>query len=347
MHGNVSYGKRVVLGLCALVLVMSSAAVGIKAALGAYASVYKLKATFPRSGQGLDTFSTVKIRGMTVGGVASIKLLPDGQAEVTLHIQDGTPVPDSVIASAEPLSVFGPKYVKLDPGAHEGVGPYLHDGDTITNTQPPTEVTDLLAKASKLLDAIDPDELFTVVHTLAQGLDGLGPELGRTIDNAGKVVSVLDKHSPDTAQFLRDLARVTSTLASKGEALNSTAANLNKVLPTLANGSDQLGTLLDQTSKLSADLADLVNGHANALHDLINGLSPTVQALYDQLANIPAFLQANTILLGALGETLLTYQLPDGHISAVVRGPAGVGDPCFFLNGLPTCPPLKQEPVPG
>jgi phospholipid/cholesterol/gamma-HCH transport system substrate-binding protein len=347
MHRDVSYGQRVVLGLSALVLVMSSAAVGIKAALGAYASVYSVKATFPRSGQGLDTFSTVKIRGMTVGGVASIKLLPDGQAQVTMHIQDGTPIPDTVVASAEPLSVFGPKYIKLEPGAHEGVGPYLRDGDTITNTQAPTEVTDLLAKASRLLDAIDPDELFTVVHTVAQGLDGLGPELGRTIDNAGKVASVLDKHSPDTAQFLRDLAQLSSTLASKGQALTTTASNLNEILPTLATRSDALGTLLDQTSQLSADLADLVNGHAPALHDLVNGLSPAVSALYQQLGTIPQFLEANTILLGAIGTTLLTYTLPDGHIVAVVRGPASVGDPCFFTVGLPICPPLKEEPVPG
>jgi len=232
-------------------------------------------------------------------------------------------------------------------GAHEGVGPYLRDGDTITDTRAPTEVTDLLAKASRLLDAIDPDELFTVVHTVAQGLDGLGPELGRTIDNAGKVVSVLEKHSPDTAAFLRDLAQLSSTLASKGQALNTTAANLNEILPTLANRSDALGTLLDQTSQLSADLADLVNGHAPALHDLINGLSPAVSALYQQLATIPQFLEANTILLGAIGNTLLTYTLPDGHIVAVVRGPASVGDPCFFTVGLPICPPLKAEPVPG
>jgi phospholipid/cholesterol/gamma-HCH transport system substrate-binding protein len=256
-------------------------------------------------------------------------------------------VPDTVLASAEPLSVFGPKYIKLEPGEHEGTGPYLGDGDTITNTRAPTEVTDLLAKASRLLDAIDPDELFTVVHTVAQGLDGLGPELGRTVDNAGKLVSVLDAHSPDTAQFLRDLAQLSSTLASKGEALNSTARDLNTILPVLTNRSDALGTLLDQTSQLSADLADLVNGHAPALHDLVNGLAPAVSALYQQLGSITPFLEANTILLGAIGNTLLTYQLPDGHIVAVVRGPAALADPCFFLVGLPICPPLVEEPVPG
>jgi phospholipid/cholesterol/gamma-HCH transport system substrate-binding protein len=316
--------QRIGLGLAAMVLAASIGTLGIEAALGAYASVYRLKATFPRSGQGLDSFSTVKVRGVSVGSVVSIKLLTDGQAEVTLHIHDDIRIPDTVAASAEPLSVFGPKYIKLEPGQHELTGPYLKDGDRITNTMPPTEITDLISDASKLLAAIDPSELHNVVHTLGQGLDGLGAELDRTVDNASTLTQLLSRRSADIRQLLGDLGALSSALGTKGGAIASTARDLNQILPDIGSHGDGLAALLDATSRLSGDLADVINAHGNDLTNLIGGLAPTVQALYDQLACIPGFLDVDTGLIGLVGNQLLSYPLPDGHWVGVVTGPFAV-----------------------
>ena len=307
-----------------------------------YASRYTLTAVFPRSGQSLDNFSTVKIRGVTVGQVASIKLRPDGRSEVRLHIEDGTRVPDTVAASAEPLSVFGPKFIKLDPGAHEGVGPYLRDGDRIVNASPPTEVTDVVTGAAHLLDALDPHDLATVIHTLAEATDGLGVELGRTVDNTAKVVGVLNARAGDIRQLLADLAGLTGALSAKGQAITAGARDLTPALTAVGSRPDQLGELLGQTSLLSSELADVVNGHAPAIHRIVDGLSSAVGAIYGQLALVPDFLRANARLLGGLGERLLVYEIPDGHVIGVIRGPAS-SDPCFQFFGFPGCPPSVEE----
>ncbi|MEY2571314.1 MAG: phospholipid/cholesterol/gamma-HCH transport system substrate-binding protein [Acidimicrobiaceae bacterium] len=335
---NITLAQRIGIGLCAIVLVASVATVGIDAALGEYASVYTLQATFPRSGQGLDTFSSVKVRGVTVGSVSNIRLLPDGQAEITLHIHDDVHIPDTASASAEPLSVFGPKFIKLDPGEHELSGPYLHEGDRIAKTSPPTEITAVLGDASRLLDAINPDELRTVLHTLAQGLDGLGPELSNTVDQTTALLRTLAARDATLKQLLTDIAAISDTLGPRGKEIGTTAKDLNQVLPDIGQHGDELGQLLDATSRLSGDLADVVNGHAPALDQLINGLSPTVQALYDELSCIPGFLTANTNLIGLVGNELLAYHLGDGHWVGVVSGP-------FAVSALLT-PPNTVEPVP-
>jgi phospholipid/cholesterol/gamma-HCH transport system substrate-binding protein len=342
MHDDISFVQRAAIGLCGLVLVASVGTLGIKAAQDVYADVYTLKANFPRSGQSLDSFATVKIRGVTVGSVGSIKLLRDGQAQVTMHIRGATRVPDTASASGEPLSVFGPKFIRLEPGAHEGVGPYLRGGDTITNTQPPAEVTDLVTGLSKLFDSLDPHELATVVHTTAEATDGLGAELHRTVGNAAKVVGVLDAHAADTSRTLADLSALSSSLAAKGVALTDAARDISPVLGVVGARSDQLGRLLDDTSRLSSDLAALVNGHAPAVHHIVDGASSAVAAIYDQLAHVPEFLNANALLIGGLGERLLAYNLPDGHWIGVIRGPAST-DPCFLLFGFPGCPPVVRE----
>ena len=338
MRHDVSLAKRIAIGLCAIVLLAGIGTVGIDAALGEYASVYTLRATFPRSGQGLDTFSTVKVRGVSVGTVSNIRLLADGQAEITMHIHDDVRVPDTASASAEPLSVFGPKFIKLTPGAHEVSGPFLADGGRITETTPPTEITDVLGDASRLLDAINPDELHTVIHTLAQGLDGLGPELGNAVDQSSTLLRTLATRDATLRQLLSDVAAVSDTLGSRGQEIGTTASDLNQVLPDVGQHGDELGQLLDATSRLSGDLADLVNGHASAIDQLVNGITPAVQALYDELACIPGFLTADTNLIGLVGNELLAYQLGDGHWVGVVSGP-------FAVSVLLT-PPDQVFPVP-
>jgi phospholipid/cholesterol/gamma-HCH transport system substrate-binding protein len=338
---EITLRQRIGIGLSAIVLVAGIASVGIESALGAYASVYTLTATFPRSGQGLDTFSTVKVRGVTVGSVSAITLLPDGRALVTMHIDDDVRVADTVSASAEPLSVFGPKYIKLTLGDHELTGPYLHDGGRITNTTPPTEITDILGDASKLLDALATDhgdDLATVVHTLAQGLDGMGPAIGNTVDEASRVLRTLASRDADVQRLLGNIAAISDALKARGATITDAATNLHQILPEVGQHGDQLGQLLDATSRLSGDLADLVNGHASALDQFIDGFTPAVQALYDELACIPGFLTADANLIGLVGQELLAYQLPDGHWVGVVSGP-------FAINSL-LQPPDQISPVP-
>ncbi len=338
IHRGWSYANRVVLGAVTVVLAIGVVVVAVSVSAGQYASIYMLRATFPRTGQGLDETSTVKLRGVTVGTVAGIKLLAGGQADITLHIDDGIRVPDSVSASVEPLSVFGPKFIRLDPGDHEASGPYLGDGARITRTQGPTEVIDVLGAASRLLDAVDPLELGSVVHTLARGLDGTGPAIGRIADHGAELAITLEASTAQTAALLHDLAVVASGLSSRGVALNSISRDSAAALPTLTEHGDDLGRLLDATSRVSRELSSLIDAHATAIDRIMLGLVPAAKALFDQLACIPQFLRANTDLIGALGQKLLIYELGDGHVAGVVSGP-------YSMASMMT-PPGAASPVP-
>src|SRR5262249_14730143 len=129
----------------------------------------RLVARFGHAGQGLDTSLPVKVRGVTVGSVSSIRLNDDGRVTVTLRLDPGVRVPASASAAIEPASAFGPKFVDLAPGAGEAHGPYLADGARIARTSDPKGLADLLGDANATVRAIDPDDVATIVHTLAEG----------------------------------------------------------------------------------------------------------------------------------------------------------------------------------
>ena len=161
-----------------LILMAGVGIVGIKFSTGTFSNVYVLHAVFDHTGHGLDDSSTVKIRGVNVGKVSTIKLLPDGHADVSIRVQRRVKVPTSTAVSAEPLSVFGPLYINIDPGPNEARGPFLAPGGHIAETTSPIELTDILNRVSPLLTAVDPQDLVTIFHNIAAGLDGLGPDHG-------------------------------------------------------------------------------------------------------------------------------------------------------------------------
>jgi phospholipid/cholesterol/gamma-HCH transport system substrate-binding protein len=254
-----------------------------------------------------------------------------------MEIQDGVRIPDTAAASIEPLSIFGPQFVRLDPGAHEGTGPYFRPGARITQTRPAIEITDILTSASALLENVDTSDLVTVVHTLAEGLGGLGPVIGRTIDNGTRLVDLLARHRAEQSQLLTDVARLAGDLAPKGGAVVATARHFNAVLPDLTARSDQLGQLLDTSARLSGEVAAFVNAHHPAIGQTIEGLARVVAPLYRQLAAIPDFQRALNEFFYTVGSVLLRLDATDGeHKIGVLEGiePANL---CEIMTGL-VCP---------
>jgi len=93
---------------------------------------------------GLREGNPVNMLGLEVGRVAGFRMDQEKQqAVVTLRIDKGIEVYDDAIASIKTEGLIGDRYVNIDAG---GGGDLLTDGDTITDTQSPTDIMDLVSK---------------------------------------------------------------------------------------------------------------------------------------------------------------------------------------------------------
>ena len=93
---------------------------------------------------GLKVNSPVYLEGIEIGHVDKLSLDQEKQqAIVELRILKGTQIYDDAIASIKTEGLIGDKYVSIDPG---GGGKLLKPGGTITDTQPPVDITDLIWK---------------------------------------------------------------------------------------------------------------------------------------------------------------------------------------------------------
>ncbi len=317
--------QHVLTGAIALLLLIATITVGVKGAFGAFEGGYRLVGTFDAAGQGLLPGSDVKVNGVNIGQVRRIDLV-DGEAKVTLLIQDGEEVPDGASATIRPKTLFGEKFVDIDPDVAEPGAKPLRDGDEIQNTLGGFELEQVLADTFPLLQAIDPEELTTVLGSLAEGADGLGDEVNRTLVNGDELSKVFADNAANTEQFLGDLAKISEELANQADTILEVADAANVALPTLNDNEDDLIALLEQAGRLSNDVADLLEANQPFVRASFVEGSRTLQLLYDQRTQVIPVVVGLRQYLETL-SSLIRIDVGNGTLMAAVKGLLG-GDLC-------------------
>ncbi|HWR91456.1 MAG TPA: outer membrane lipid asymmetry maintenance protein MlaD [Desulfobacterales bacterium] len=104
---------------------------------------YSLTARFTRV-TGLRSGSVVNMLGLEVGRVGKMTMDQDKQlAVVELRIRKGVRVYEDAIASIRTEGLIGDRYVSIDAG---GSGTELKPGDSITETEAPADIMDMVSK---------------------------------------------------------------------------------------------------------------------------------------------------------------------------------------------------------
>jgi phospholipid/cholesterol/gamma-HCH transport system substrate-binding protein len=329
--------RNVISGLIALVLLFSAITIGVSASFGAFDDTYILKGSFDAAGQGLQKSSDVKLRGVNIGKVAKVSLV-DGRALVTMDIKSSNKIPYTATATVRAKTLFGEKFVDIEPGSGEATGPfYSKKGELLErcdkSAQPDHSCTTggfelerVLADAYPLLKQIHPDELMTVIHNLADAGNGLGPSINRQFINSQKILDVNAAHDADTRQFLADLAKLSDQLGIRADDVVATANDLNIALPTLNSRSDKLNSLLGQTARLSNDLADLLRNNKAFIDSSFAGGQETLNVLFDHRNDIVPLVVGLREYLQTLTE-ITRLDAGDGTLMAAVKN-LTAGDAC-------------------
>ena len=104
---------------------------------------YPLYARF-NTVSGLRLGNPVEMLGLEVGTVSNFTMDQDDQVvRVEFRIRNGIKIYDDAIASIKTAGLIGDRYVQIDPG---GGGELLENGDTITETESPVDIGELIGK---------------------------------------------------------------------------------------------------------------------------------------------------------------------------------------------------------
>jgi virulence factor Mce-like protein len=332
--------RDIISGLIALIIVFGMIAIGVNYSFGYFDDGYQVHGTFDAAGQGLIEGSDIKIRGVDVGHVAGVALR-DGQADVTMFINQGIEIPANSVATIRPKTLFGEKFIDISRGDESSM---LEAGDSFGGeddcggeacTRGGFELEQVLGDAYPVLQAIDSDDLFTIIDGLAEGADGLGEAVGRTIENSAELADQAAGRDAEFRELLRSLDRISGELAGRADDVVTGARRLNLALPVLAENGDDLTALLEQLQRLSSEVSDVLTTNqafVESVFTLGQRVLDTLDANSTEIIPLVIGLRQFFQLLGEVGR----HEVGDGTRLAAVQGILG-GEVCPLLPFLPAC----------
>lgn len=247
--------------------------------------------TTARAGLVMDAGNKVKLRGVEIGRVGSVKL-QNGNAVIVLDIDRDqlAQVPANVTAQIRATTVFGAKYVELVPPADPSSA-RLADGADVRTTGVTVEVNTVFDDLDRVLGGLDVAGLNNTLTVVSRTLSGRGAEIARVAAKADDYLTRLQPELPQLRRDLLGLARFARLGVRISPALLAILRNATVTATTVNGQSGNLSTLLLDLSILGDHGARVLGVNAGALSALLRTLRPTAATLHAYSTELPCLFQ--------------------------------------------------------
>ncbi len=250
---------------------------------------------------GLRPGNFVRVAGVEVGKVKRIEVRRDSTVLVEFGTNDSVMLTDGTRAAVRFSDLIGGRFLALEQGP--GGVTRLDPGATIplSRTEPALDLEALVGGFRPLFRALDPDQVNSLTGQLIAAFQGQGATM---------------------SAILAETASLTNTLADRDQLIGQVIVNLNSVLGSLGDQTDQFATAVDSVSELVAGLEarkkDISNGvaYANAaagsITELLKQAREPVKKVVQETDRVASTVLADHEYFDNLLKTLPdAYQLLD------------------------------------
>jgi virulence factor Mce-like protein len=201
---------------------------------------YRFTVPFPRT-LALSEQSDVRISGVNVGHVISLKLGADGRTHATLELAPQyAPLRANTHAIIRQKTLLGETYVQLIP--HGRVGPFLRDNGQLANNQVEPSVTldDILATfdpKTRRAFAVWQQSVAVGIHGKGEGINASFAQLEPFAQNGNRLLAVLASQEGAVRALVHNTGVVFDALASRDHQLEGLIVNGEHTFHAAAEGS--------------------------------------------------------------------------------------------------------------
>ncbi len=247
---------------------------------------------------GLKNGDFVRMAGVEVGKVKSIKVQPNAVVLVEFSVNQGAvAMTEGTRAAVRYDNLIGDRFLAVEEGA--GGIRKLESGETIplSRTDSALDLDALIGGFRPLFRALDPDQVNALSGQLIQALQGQGATIG---------------------SFLNQTATLTNTLADRDQLIGEVIDNLNAVLGSLGDQNTQFDKGVTSLTELVTTLSDrrgditntvaYANDAAGTIADLLSQARPPLNKVVTETDRVSTLALNDHEYL----ETLLD-NLPDKY----------------------------------
>jgi virulence factor Mce-like protein len=252
----------------------------------AYTEVAHVTLKTDPAGNQLSEHADVKVNGLIVGEVRSIRPKGDHVAlDLAMKPELIGRIPANVQARLLPKTLFGEKEVNLvlpaSPSGTLKAGDVISQDRSSTAIETETALNDLLP----LLQSLKPQQLSVTLNALSEALRDRGDKLGSTFAKDAAYFRRFNPSLPRLAEDMADLAQVATDYAETTPDLLRTLDNFAFSSRSLVQQRTQLDAFLRSTQDFAKSADDFVRPNQQRLVDLAKD-SVAPLKLYASYSNI-------------------------------------------------------------
>ncbi|MEU3475950.1 MCE family protein [Rhodococcus sp. NPDC006774] len=277
----------VMLGLAGVLILIGATALSIALYRGALDSTVRVTVWSSRVGLMLEPGSDVKMRDVVVGRVDEVSV-EGGRAVVSVDLSSeyARTIPENVVATIDPTTLFGRKFISLTAPESRSVRS-ISTGTVLESQSVPTEVNDLLASLVEVLRAVEPQKVNASLNALATSLDGRGGDLGDMLVELDAYLGRFNGSQPVLQRDLTAGAQSADILAQASPELLNTVGNLTTTGNTLTEKESELSAFLLSFTEFGNRGEAFFDAAGNPLLQSVKTLAPTTGLLAERAPSFP------------------------------------------------------------
>ncbi|MBY8876434.1 MCE family protein [Actinacidiphila acidipaludis] len=285
-----------------LVTALATAVLAISIAGAAVGDTSGYNARFTDT-TGLAAGDSVRIAGVKVGQVDSIKVVDRRYAQVHFSVQKNRALPASVTATIKYLNMVGQRYVDLGQGTGP-VGGVLPAGGTIplARTTPALDLTQLFNGFQPLFQGLAPTEINQLSGEIVQVLQGEGGTVDQLISSIGSLTTTLAAKDQVVGQVIDNLNAVLTTVNTRESGFNDLVTTLQQLVSGFSQDREPIGQSISAISRLTTSTAGLLDDGRQPLKDSIAQLGRLSTNLADNSPELENFLTKTPQKFQAVGR---------------------------------------------
>ena len=274
----------------------------------------------------LKTGQDVRIAGVPVGKVESIKLAPDNTVDVAFDVGERYQLYTSTRAVIRYENLTGDRFMELTAGPGDLVK--LPPGGTIpkSNTEPALDLDALLGGLRPVLKGLDGDKINAVSSTVIEMLQGQGGALSQVLSNTSSFTNELAARDQLVGDVITNLNAVLKTVDDKGTQFNASVDRLQQLVSGLAQGADPIANAIPSLASAETDLTEMLVKSRRPVQGVLENARPLLAALDERKADVNKVIEPlaeNYLRLTALGAYGSFFNIFYCNIRIKINGPAG------------------------
>lgn len=268
----------------------------------------------------------VRIAGIPVGTVKSVALTPDNSVDVTFDVDKRYQIYDSTRALIRYENLVGDRYLEIASGA--GELRKLPAGATINreHTQPALDLDALLGGMRPVLKGLDGSKINEISNALIELLQGQGGALSQMLASTSSFTTTLASRDQLIGDVINNLNTVLATVDEKSEQFDATVDRLQQLITGLAQGKDAIAGAIGPLATVENDLTDTLRRTRRPLQGVIENARPFATVLNkrkQELNDVIDPLEENYLRLNALGAYGSFFNINYCTVAMKFNGPAG------------------------